>query len=524
MSLEPPWTPFWKPSWKLSWKFSWKHFWKPSWKFSWTLSWRLSWRLSSWPLPLRMLLGRRPRPKAPLPASPFLRAVPGAAAPAAAVTAATLLMRARRAAGAAVMVAVVAAVVLAALLPLAAAQHWTDPHGWLHPLYAIHDTVVLPALGVAWTAVFPWGLLYLVPGVAAGSLALAGWLSGRRPLAALQRRVILAAARRPGGPGLVCACHRLQVRHGLPGRFTRVVIANAAAAAVDAVVFAVPAAAGRGFGPPAGEVRDADIPDVEIPDAEIRGDPEPADAGGRAAERLAEAWRLVAMTAEMTADAGDGARATFAAAAGIALLWLVAPPADAMTRRAVRAAWQRLWLLAQPAADGGGAPAPGADGVARVLRHELGTVEAAIRDLERAAADAGPPPSDDWLRSWQHHAERLVAATFLAGLAPVHARLAMRVIDAVERVALADLVSGREGAGAGAEAVAQALAATRAREAAHLIARRIDGAAADALGTWRQDGPQDGPEPDLVPRDLRPSLAGLAAAAAAPGALQEARR
>lgn len=441
-----------------------------------------------------------------LPASPFLRAAPGPAAP----------LPGRRLRSARPWV--VAAAATAALAALAVSQRWFDLHGWFRPLYAVHDNLVLPALGRLWTAAFPWALCYVLPGGVALVLALTGSLSGRRPLAALQRAVILAVAQRHrrgfSGIGLLTTAHRLQVGYGVPGHFMRLVIADAAAAAVDAAVFAARRDPARNT---AGD-----------------GGPEDGPQHGSDPADLAAAWRLVAAAGAMAADAGDDAGARVAAAGTIAVLWLVAPPGDPATRLAVRTAWQRLWLPPAAAedpdhgdrpADAGpatagprGGDAGGPERVARFLRQAMGGLEAAIRDLEHPGPAAVP--------HWQHYAELIITATFLAGLRPAGAALAMAVIDAVERTAIADLVSGRDGAGAIAEAVAQALAVTRGREAAGLIAARIETAAAPALRSWRQHpepADVDDPDPDGVidPDDLGPALAGLAAAAALPlGALR----
>lgn len=478
---------------------------------------------------------RKTAPGAPaaalLPASPFLRTAPGLAPGGAG----RRLRRIRE-------WTVTAVAAAAALAGAAVSQRWFDPHGWLRPLYAVHDNLVLPALGVLWTAAFPWGFVYVIPGTAALALLVFGSLSGRRPFAALQRAAILALARRPSGPAVITTVHRLQSGYGVPGRFMRMVIADAAAAAVDAVVFAAPRAAAGAL--PGADAAEPDLkPDLLAPDP---AEPDLPD--------LAAAWRLVAASGTMTADAGDNARATLSAAATIALLWLVAPPGDPATRLAVRTAWQRLWPApAGEAGSGGPHDDDGPERVARFLRHALGSLEAAIRDLERPPDHAGsdadssyPDPSRDGSsydpsygssyqssyhsshQSWQRLAELLVTATFLAGLQPGHAGLAMRVIDAVERLAIADLLSGRDGAGAAAEAVAQALATTRAREAAAVIGARIEAAAADALRSWQprnsrsrhreaQDRDRDlegaGDRPG--PGDLTPALAGLAEAAAA---------
>jgi hypothetical protein len=430
--------------------------------------------------------------RAALPSSPLLRALPDKAQP-------RVLLRRWGAAA--------IALIAAAAPALAVAERWFDPGWFFRPLYAIHDNILLPVVGRLWTAWFPWGLLYLIPGIVMAALTAAGFMSGRRPLASLQRRTILAAAREDAGPDLLCSAHRLQCRHGLPGRFMRMVIANAADAAVDAILFAPPDARERG----AGHSRD--------PAQDLEQD------GERYLEKdLAHAWRLVAMRGEMTADAKHETRPSFAAAAQIVLLWLLAPPADERTRRRVQAAWQRLWLALLPkaGADGGSDRRP-PDLVADWLRHELSAIEAAIREIERRdiaftpGTDARSPHQGSWLYSWEHYAERLVIATFLAGLAREHAGLAMAVMDAVERVALADLASARDGAFAAAEAVAQAIEVTQARQAASLIGANIDHAAAADLAWWRQYATGANQDEELRPGDLAPALRGLAEAGADPG-------
>ena len=433
--------------------------------------------------------------RAALPSSPLLRALPDKAQP-------RFLLRRWS--------AIAVALIAGAAPALAVAERWFDPGGFFRPLYAIHDNILLPAVGRLWTAWFPWGLLYLVPGIVMAALTAAGFMSGRRPLARLQRRIILAAAREDAGPDLLCSAHRLQCRHGLPGGFMRMVIANAADAAVDAVLFAPPDARERG----ADRSRDA-AEDLE------------KDGERYLEKHLAHAWRLVAMRGEMTADAKHDARASFAAAAQIALLWLLAPPADERTRRRIRAAWQRLWLglLPKAGADGGSDRRP-PDLVARWLRHELSAIEAAIHEIERRdiaftpgtdARSAGcSPHPGSWLYCWEHYAERLITATFLAGLAPDHAGLAMAVMDAVERVALADLAAARDGAFAAAEAVAQAIEITQARQAASLIGAKIDHAAAADLAWWRECGTGPNEDQELRPGDVAPALRGLAEAGADP--------
>ncbi len=396
-----------------------------------------------------------------------------------------------------VTVAVSSAIIMTAL---AVSERWFDVHGYFRPVYAIHDVIVLPVAGWLWTAWFPWGLLYLIPGVTILALTAAGFLSGRRPLRGLQRRMILAAARRDFGPDILCRAHRWQRRRGLPGRFMRSVIANAADDAVNTVL---------------------------LGESDTGGTPGLArnpDHAGLAHAGLALAWRLAAMRSEMTAEAKPGARARHAAAAQVALLWLVAPPADGRIGSRIRAAWRRLWPAAAPRPDDDGAP-DGPGRLARWLRKELTAIESGIHAIEHrggrydpAGDTASPrgslgPSTDFWLYSWEHYAERIIAAMFLAGIAPDHAFLTMRVIDAVERVALADLVSPQDGAGGAAEAVSQALEITDARRAASLIGARIDRSAAGDLMSWREPG---GAGPG--PRDLAPALRGLAEAAADPRA------
>jgi hypothetical protein len=406
---------------------------------------------------------------------------------------------------------VAAAVLLApALAATMVWQRWFDPHGYFRPVYVFHDAVVLPVIGAMWTAWFPWGLLYLVPGAVMLGLTLAGLVSGRRPLGRLQRRVILAVAGRAFGHDILCRAHRLQCEHGPPGDFMRAVIANAAGAAVDAVLLAPPGLHGA-------EERD---------------------------RLLRHAWRLVEMRCEMTADARPGQDAAYAAAAQVALLWLVAPPSGERTQSRLPAPWQ----TPDEALSRGRAP----DQLARRLRRELGAIEAGILEIERrdgrfspdAATPAArspeesPPRSSErtsWERtssertssertssertsserSWAYYAEQIFTATFLAGIAPQHAGLAMSVIDAVERTAIADLVSARPGAGAAATAVAQAIDITDARRAASLIGAKIDRAAAGDLASWR--GPALG-EPELDRSGLAPALRGLAEAAVDPRA------
>lgn len=438
--------------------------------------------------------------RAPMPSSPLLRAVGDPAQR-------RSLWR-RWGAAAVVLVA-------AAAPALAVVQRWFDPGGLFRPLYAVHDDIFLPVVGRLWTAWFPWGLVYLIPAVVAGTLTLCGFMSGRRPLRGVQRRIILAAAGRDGGADLLCGAHRLQCSYGLPGRFMRMVIVNAADAAVDAVLFTVP------------DVRASEDGDGGRPQHAARDVPQHAAKHPRRQrdEGLARAWRLVAMRGEMTADARPGRRAAFAAAAQIALLWLKTPPAEERTRRRIRAAWQHLWLTLAPKAGTddawGGRPT---DRVGRWLRHELAVMEATIADIERRgfggdAASAGASPAASASRhSWERYAERIVAATFLAGIAPGSASLAAAVIDAVERVAMADLAAAADGDCAVAEAVARAIDVTQARQAASLIGARIDAAAAADLQWWREDPTAANKAEQPRPDDLAPALRGLAEAALDPRA------
>ena len=112
------------------------------------------------PARIRARIRGKPPVSALLPASPFLRTAPGLAPGAAG----RRLRRIRE-------WAVAAVAATTALAALAVSQRWFDPHGWFRPVYAVHDNLVLPALGVLWTAAFPWGFVYVIPGTTALALS-----------------------------------------------------------------------------------------------------------------------------------------------------------------------------------------------------------------------------------------------------------------------------------------------------------------------------------------------------------------
>lgn len=65
------------------------------------------------------------------------------------------------------------------LFLVATAATWFDTNGPWRPIYALHDNVWLPFQGVTWTAIFPYGVIWLL--IAAGLLTLLlseylGWL------------------------------------------------------------------------------------------------------------------------------------------------------------------------------------------------------------------------------------------------------------------------------------------------------------------------------------------------------------
>jgi hypothetical protein len=416
-----------------------------------------------------------------LPASPLL----------AGVTPPTRPLRRQRA-------IVTGAMLATALLTAAVWQRWFATGGLFRFVYAIHDDVVLPVIGALWTARFPWALFYVVPVAAMLALTIAGLLSGRRPASVLQRFVILATARRESGQDVLRRVHRWQCAHGLPSGFMRAVIAAAAARAVDAILLAGMPAESGARGRKGG-------------DRALRRDSLRRDSLHR--DALRRAWRLVALHGELAADApresgASYAEAAYAAAAQVALLWLVAPPADERTRQRLPALWQgpRREVL---------------DRQAGRLREALGGIEAGIQEIEHRSSrfgridPAATPFSDN---PWHYYAETIITAVFLAGLVPEHARLAIGVIDAVERVAFADLVSPGVGTGAAAGAVATAIRITDARRAASLIGAMVDRAAAGDLQSWRARIPGAKPGPGPGPDDLAPALRGLAEAAADPRA------
>ncbi|NBC32745.1 MAG: hypothetical protein GVY13_08725 [Alphaproteobacteria bacterium] len=111
-----------------------------------------------------------------------------------------------------------------AALGLAAAGGWLvmavrarqfDPDGPGRFLYWLHDHVALPAWGHAWTAIHPYGVIWLAVLLLVIGIGMAGWLLGLAPVRVLQRRLTLALIRRPRWRAWLVGWHRRAMRIGL---------------------------------------------------------------------------------------------------------------------------------------------------------------------------------------------------------------------------------------------------------------------------------------------------------------------
>lgn len=110
-----------------------------------------------------------------------------------------------------------------------------DPEGPGRVLYWLHDHVALPAWGHAWTAIAPYGTIWMAAAGLLAGLALGGWLLGLAPLRALQRRLSVALVRRPVWRDRLVAWHRRASRFGLRPRLFEEVLRHERRLALDAL-------------------------------------------------------------------------------------------------------------------------------------------------------------------------------------------------------------------------------------------------------------------------------------------------
>ncbi|CUH70187.1 hypothetical protein TL5118_04162 [Thalassovita autumnalis] len=72
----------------------------------------------------------------------------------------------------------------------AVASQWFDPSGPVRLLYVIHDVMWLPLYSAVWTAIFPWGVVWLLPVTLVSGLALLEFLGAWRVVRGFQTWVL----------------------------------------------------------------------------------------------------------------------------------------------------------------------------------------------------------------------------------------------------------------------------------------------------------------------------------------------
>lgn len=108
------------------------------------------------------------------------------------------------------------------LFLVATAATWFDTNGPWRPIYALHDNVWLPFQGVTWTAIFPYGVIWLL--IAAGllTLLLSEYLGLASLLRQAQVRVIEMMIYRM--PGFLVEWQRLLRAVGLRAGLVEIVL------------------------------------------------------------------------------------------------------------------------------------------------------------------------------------------------------------------------------------------------------------------------------------------------------------
>lgn len=110
-----------------------------------------------------------------------------------------------------------------------------DPDGPGRLLYWLHDHVALPVWGHAWTAIHPYGAIWLAVSAFLLGIAIAGGLFGMAPMRVLQRRLTLRLVRRPAWRRRLVGWHRWAVGRGLRPLLFEAVLQHDRRLAMDAL-------------------------------------------------------------------------------------------------------------------------------------------------------------------------------------------------------------------------------------------------------------------------------------------------
>lgn len=130
----------------------------------------------------------------------------------------------------------------AAVAALVVTVRWrlVDPEGPGRPLYWVHDHIILPAWGYGWTAIHPYGVIWITLLAVVALLAMVGWMVRFAPVRTLQQRLTLAMVQRPRSRGWLIAWHQWARRFGLRPLLFEQIILHERRLAMDDLTAAAP--------------------------------------------------------------------------------------------------------------------------------------------------------------------------------------------------------------------------------------------------------------------------------------------